>query len=195
MSSEGPQPRASRQVVSATEDRTTDIGWIVEHAADRRRMPSTCALPCPATHSVQATAYLAQAYSLQSDPSENQPDNAGLLFDDFEASQPAAVVAANITVSERSAGQRADRPATRSVSTPAPAALQNFRLLIFCDHALNLEQEIIFRRAANRMFQKNDLHARPLKLLDKKDLMRIAPGKPVRGVDILISSLIGLHIH
>jgi hypothetical protein len=57
-------------------------------------------------------------------------------------------------------------------------------LLIFCDHALNLEQEIIFRRAANRMVQKNDLRARPLKLLDKKDLMRIAPGKPVRGVDI-----------
>jgi hypothetical protein len=57
-------------------------------------------------------------------------------------------------------------------------------LLIFRDHALNLEQEIIFRRAANRMVQKNDLRARPLKLLDKKDLMRIAPGKPVRGVDI-----------
>ena len=70
------------------------------------------------------------------------------------------------------------------MSAPAPAALQNLRSLVFRDHALNLKQKIIFRRAANRMVQKNDIRARPVKLLDEKHLMCIAPGEPVRGVDI-----------
>ena len=52
------------------------------------------------------------------------------------------------------------------MSAPAPAALQNLRSLVFRDHALNLKQKIIFRRAANRMVQKNDIRARPVKLLD-----------------------------
>ena len=49
---------------------------------------------------------------------------------------------------------------------------------------MNLEQEIIFRRAADRMVQKNNLRAHPVKLLDQKDLMRITPDEPVGGVDI-----------
>ena len=141
-------------------------------------------MPRPATHSFQAAANLAYACSLQTDPGENQTDNADLLFEDFEAGHPAAQVPADIAVSERSAGQRADRPGTRGMSAPPPAALQNLRSLVFRNHALNLEQEIIFRRAADRTVQKNDLRPRPVKLLDEKDLMRIAPGEPVRGVDI-----------
>jgi NAD(P)-dependent dehydrogenase (short-subunit alcohol dehydrogenase family) len=54
------------------------------------------------------------------------------------------------------------------MSAPAPAALQNLRSLVLRDHALNLKQKIIFRRAANRMVQKNDIRARPVKLLDEK---------------------------
>jgi hypothetical protein len=70
------------------------------------------------------------------------------------------------------------------VPSPASAAFQNLRSLVFRYHALNLEQEIIFRRAADRMVQKNNLRAHPVKLLDQKDLMRITPDEPVGGVDI-----------
>ena len=93
----------SRAVVNPAEDRATDIGWIVEHAVDRRRIPSSSALPRLATHSFQTAADFAHACSLQTDPGENQADDVSFLLDDFEALHPAAQVATDIAVSKGSA--------------------------------------------------------------------------------------------
>jgi hypothetical protein len=70
------------------------------------------------------------------------------------------------------------------MSAAAPSALQNFGSFIFGDHALNLEQEIILRGAADRTVQENNLRARAVKLIDQQHLMDVTAGESVRSVDI-----------
>jgi hypothetical protein len=70
------------------------------------------------------------------------------------------------------------------MATPAPAALQDFGPLVFGDHALNLEQEIVFRGAADRTVQENNLRTRAMELIDQEHLMGVTAGEPVRSMDI-----------
>jgi hypothetical protein len=70
------------------------------------------------------------------------------------------------------------------MSAAAPSALQNFGSLVFGDHTLNLEQEIVLRGAADRTVQENNLRARAVKLIDQQHLMGVTAGEPVRRVDI-----------
>jgi hypothetical protein len=66
----------------------------------------------------------------------------------------------------------------------ASSTLQNFGSLVFGDHALNLEQEIVLRGAGDRGVQENNLRSRAAKLIDQEHLMGITAGEPVRSVDI-----------
>jgi hypothetical protein len=65
-----------------------------------------------------------------------------------------------------------------------PAAFQDFGSLVFGDHSLNLEQEIILRGATDRAVQENNLRARAVKLIDQEHLMGVTAGEPIRSVDI-----------
>jgi hypothetical protein len=66
----------------------------------------------------------------------------------------------------------------------APATLQDFGPLVFGDHSLNLQQEIVLRGAADRAVQENNLRARTVKLIDQEHLMSVTAGEPVRSMDI-----------
>ena len=106
------------------------------------------------------------------------------VFHHFKARHPAALSAAHVAIAEGSARQRADRTGTCGMAATAPAALQDFGPLVFGNHALHLEQEIILRRAANRAVQKDDFRAGATKLVDQKDLMGVPTRQPIRSVDI-----------
>src|SRR5260370_11336722 len=70
------------------------------------------------------------------------------------------------------------------MAAPTPNALQQLGALILGNHALNLEQEVVLRRAANRMVQEYDVRSCAAKLLDQKHLVGVAASQPVRRVHI-----------
>jgi len=51
------------------------------------------------------------------------------------------------------------------MSFATPTAFQNLGALIFSNHALDLQQELIFRRLSHLPIEKNDLDSRSCKLI------------------------------
>ena len=63
----------------------------------------------------------------------------------------------------------------------ATAALQNLGAFVLCDHALNLEQQIVLRRVADGPVQKNDVDASAAKFVDKQRLMGVATRQTIEA--------------
>ena len=136
------------------------------------------------SHLLQTAAYCAQAQSIQTDPCKDASNDVCLRFHHLETRHSAALSSAHVAIPEGSPRQRTDGPRLRGMPAAAPAALQDFCPLVFGDHALNLEQEIILRGAADRTVQENNLRARAVKLIDQQHLMDVTAGESVRSVDI-----------
>jgi hypothetical protein len=147
-------------------------------------MPKCRSLSGLAAHLLQAPAYCAQAHSIQADPREHETNEVRLRFHQFETCHSAALGPTHVTISEGSPGQRTYGSGLCGMAAAAPAALQDFGPLVFGDHALNLEQKIILRCAADRVVQENNLRARAAKLVDQENLMGVPACEPVRSMDI-----------
>jgi hypothetical protein len=57
------------------------------------------------------------------------------------------------------------------------------RALIFGDHALKLQQQLVFRRRRPFRADEQDLDAGARELFDEENLMRIAPAQPIGSID------------
>jgi hypothetical protein len=183
MSADRPQPRPWRQEAGPPEGGASDIGRIVEHAADRGSMPLRRSFPGPAPDLLQSPAHLPQTHAIQTDPRKDEANDVRFLLHHLEACH-AALAPGHIAVAERSARQSADRAGARRMAATAPATLQDLGPLVFGDHALNLEKQIVLGRAADGAVQENDLGTGPTELVDQQRLMGVAASKPIRGVDI-----------
>src|SRR5262249_15053464 len=86
-------------------------------------------------------------------------------------------------ISERGATQHADFALASTVSFAAARALQNLCSFIFCNHALELYEQLIFRRRTARRAYKQGLDACARKFLDQKNLVRVSSAQPIRRVD------------
>jgi hypothetical protein len=146
-------------------------------------MPKCRSLSGLTAHLLQAPAYCAQAHSIQADPREHEPNEVRLRFHQFETCHSAALDPTHVAISEGSPGQRTHGSGLRGMAPAAPAALQDFGPLVFGDHALNLEQKIILRCAADRVVQENNLRARAA-IVDQENLMGVPACEPVRSMDI-----------
>jgi len=133
-----------------------------------------------AAHSLQPSAHFAQAQSIAANPFEDATHDAGLVLHDLEAGYPAALIAADVAISKGRTRQGADRAGARCVQTTAPNPLENLGALILGYDALNLQQEIILRRVADRAVQECDLGPTAAKLLDQQNLMGVLARQPIR---------------
>ena len=68
--------------------------------------------------------------------------------------------------------------------TPAPRPLKNLGPLVFGNDALNLQQELVLRRIADRPVQEHDLGPAAAKLLDQEHLVSMASRQPVRRMHV-----------
>ena len=71
------------------------------------------------------------------------------------------------------------------------AALKDLGPLIFRQHALHLEEQVVLRRRADRPIEEDDLGAGALELFHQDDLIGIASGQAVGGMDIEAIHLAG----
>jgi hypothetical protein len=184
MPTDWPQPRPRGQEACSPEGCASDIGRIIQHAADRGGVPTRCTSSGLTSRLAQASADLAQAHSIQTDRREDEPNDVRLLFDHLETRHSAALSSAHVAIPEGSPSQRTDGPALCGMAAATPAALQDFGPLVFGDYALNLEQEIVLRGAADRAVEESNLRARAAKLIDEEHLMGVTAGEPVRSMDI-----------
>jgi len=167
------EARPLRANAGLTEPGLAHVGGILEDAPYRRPIPVVLAfragnftIPEPATH-------LADRASIECNPDEKLSYNLGLSLVDLVAGLAASFVFPDVTITVGRAAQHVYRPRLRRVPLPPAAAFENLGSLIFGHHPLNLEQQILLGRLADVVVEEGDLHARPLKFIDKKHLIGI----------------------
>src|SRR3954463_5241498 len=115
---------------------------------------------------------------------KNVADHLGLLLDHLEAGDATSSPAAHIAVAIRRSRQHAHASHVRQVALATAAAFEHPGPLILSKHALEMQEQIIFRGLADRPVEEHDLSPRAGKLLEQDRLVGIRAGQTVRGVHI-----------
>ena len=133
---------------------------------------------------MKLAADLTDRATIQRHPRKNLPNNLGVSLDNFVACLASSFVLPNVAITVRRAAEDVNCPGLRRVPLPATAPFKDLGTFIFCDHSLDLEQQILLGRPADVMIEEDDLHTLPLKFLHQEHLIRIIPGKAIRRVDV-----------
>src|SRR3954467_14453515 len=159
------------------------IGRVPENAPHGGSIPGRLAAAGPDALLLETPAHLAEADALAADPREDPSQDPSLALQDLVAGH-AAVSLADIAIAIGRARQHADRALARGVALAAPAALQDLGPLVLGYHALDLQQQIVLRREADRSIEEDDLNPSPVELVDQQHLIGVAPRQSVGGVDV-----------
>src|ERR1700691_577759 len=81
------------------------------------------------------------------------------------------------------AAQNRDLPGLGAMAFAAAGPFEDLRTLIFGDHALELQHQLIFRRARMRRLEENRLDTVASELLGQQDLVGVFAAQPVWRVD------------
>ena len=81
------------------------------------------------------------------------------------------------------AAEDGDFAASRSMTLAAAGTLQDLRALVFRNHALELDEQMIFGGFLRRRVHKHGLDALAGQLLDDQNLVGIAAAQTIRGMD------------
>src|SRR3954449_11489930 len=179
-----PQPDRPRPDPGLAEGGRPGVGGILEDAPHRRAIPGALAAAGQVALPLQTPADLADADAVTADPAEDQANDPGLLLIDPVARAPATVPLADVAVAVRRPREDADRALTRRVALAAPAAFEDLDPLVLGHHALDLEQQVVLRREADRPVEEDDLAPGAAELVDKEDLVGVAARQPVGRVDV-----------
>src|SRR4051812_21738652 len=144
------------------EGRRSSIGGVPEDAPHGRPIPGRLAAPGPDALLLETPTYLAEADALAADPRKDPPHDPSLVLQDLVAGHTASVSLADIAVAIGRARQHADRTLACGVALAAPAALQDLGPLILGHHALDLQQQVVLRREADRPIEEDDLNPSPV---------------------------------
>jgi hypothetical protein len=90
-------------------------------------------------HLLQASAYCAQAHSLQTDPRKDQTNDGRFRFHHLETRYSAALSSTHVAIPVGSPRQRTDGSELCGMPAAAPAPFEDLGPLVFGDHALNLK--------------------------------------------------------
>src|SRR4051794_791287 len=179
-----PQPDRPRPDPGLAEGGRPGVGGILEDAPPRRAIPGALAAAGQVALPLQTPADLADADAVTADPAEDQANDPGLLLIDPVARAPATVPLADVAVAVRRPREDADRALTRRVALAAPAAFEDLGPLVLGHHALDLEQQVVLRREADRPVEEDDLDPGAAQLVDQQDLVGVAARQPVGRVDV-----------
>src|SRR5262245_42458404 len=85
---------------------------------------------------------------------------------------------AHVAVALRRATEDTDLPLSRAVALTTARALEDLRPLVLSDHALKLQQQLVFRRIALRRLDEYRLNAEPVGRVDENGL-KLALGSEI----------------
>ncbi len=133
---------------------------------------------------LQPPADLPDAQAVAPDPVEDLPHHGGLRLDHLVAGQAAARGPARVAIAVRGVGQDAHGPLASGMALAPPAALDDLGPLVLGNHPLDLEQQVVLRRPAERAVEEDHLDAGALELVEQQDLVAEAPRQPIGGMDV-----------
>jgi hypothetical protein len=155
------------------EGRRPLVGGVLEHQPDRRAIPGRFTLPGGDAVALQASADLADRAPLLADPLEDLPHDPRLFGDDLISCLAVALVLADVAVTVGRPTEHVDRAATCGVLLAPSATLDDLGTLVFGDHALDLEQQVLLGAAADGVAQEDDLDAAASEFFENQDLICI----------------------
>ena len=164
------------------EARLAFVGGIAQHSPERRALPT--AAP-PARNNAlfrQQSSDGVDADATGSVEIEYPSHHTSLFFID-KVMCGGMIGLADKSIAKRSGAQHADFTAACAVALAAPRALQNLGALVFCYHSLELQQQLVFRRACAWRGYKQCFHPSAGELLDQENLVSVAPAQTVGRID------------
>jgi hypothetical protein len=90
----------------------------------------------------------------------------------------------DVVIAVRSPRQNTDDSLSSGMAFAAPAALADLGAFVLGHHALDLKQQIVFRRGADRAVEEDHLDPGPPELVDQQHLVGIVAGQAVGAMDI-----------
>ena len=109
-------------------------------------------------------------------------DHGRLRFDDF-VERVAVRHFLVVAVAIGRAAEDSNVAASRAMALAAAGTLQDLRALVFRDHPLELDEEMVFGGFQGRRLQEHGLDALAGQLLDDQNLIGIATAQTIRGMD------------
>ena len=158
------------------------VGRVAQDRPDDRSLPAGHPSPRGRPHLAQQPGDRSDAQTFHRVHVVDQPHD--LRFDgvDLVASRRIAGLA-NVAIAIRGVAQNGDLPGLGAMAFAAAGPFEDLRPLIFGDHALELQHQLIFRRAGVRRLEENRLDAVAGKLLGQQDLVGVFAAQPVGRMD------------
>jgi hypothetical protein len=160
------------------------VGWIFADPPNGCAIPDGLACSGLLMGGIQATDYLPNGAAVSPDPLKDLPDHTSFFCTHLKACLTCSVPWAEIAGPIGRTRKHAHPSHLGRVSFPSSASLQDFRSLVLRDHALDLEQELIFRRLSYYSVQANHFDSGTEKLFKQEHLMSVMTCQPIRAMDV-----------
>jgi hypothetical protein len=132
----------------------------------------------------QPTTDLANRQAVAANPGKDLADHAGFVREDLIAGLPPPFIFSHIVVPIGRAAQHIHGPNVGRMPLPTPVAFDDLGALILRNHALDLQEQIIFRAVPQSAIQKDDVDLGAAELVNQQDLVGIFPRQAIGRVDI-----------
>ena len=110
---------------------------------------------------------------------EHLANDGGLIVDDLEVRCPILGLV-NVAIPVGCGTEHADLALVRAMPLAPARTLENLGSLVLGDHALELQEQLVFGRVRLRCIDEDCLHAVTQPFFDKQDLVRIFATQPIR---------------
>ena len=158
------------------------VGGVAQHAPDHRPVPAVLAGAGRHALAAQPAGQVGDGGAVVGVAAEHPGDQRRLVLDDLVARRRPRVGLADVPVAERGAGEHVHRPGPGAVGLAAPVPLHQLGFLVLGEHALELDQQLVFGGVAARPLDELHPHPGAGELLDQQRLVGELAGQPVRGV-------------
>ncbi len=162
-----------------SEHRSALVGRVAQHATQGGGVPACQPRPGRTIEGSKATAGVAQADLLDADPVKELTHHVCLLINDFDLRHASSGEAGEIAIAVGHGAKGTDGTGQGGMAAPAAAPFENTSALIFGDHALDLQKQIVFGRTSDCAVEEDNLNTGTAKLFHQQHLVGIPSGKPV----------------
>ena len=143
---------------------------VAQHAAQRGGVPALQSGSGGALETTEPAASFAKAYSFNADPAEYLTHYAGFVFHHLNPGRTASGVTVQVAIAIRHGAHGADRSRHGRVPTPTPTPLENAGTLVFGDHTLDLQEQVVLGRATDRAIEEHHLDTGATELFHEQHL-------------------------
>ena len=172
----------ARRGAGLAEARSSLVRRIAQHRPHHRAFPARTSGGCGDPAFVELASDRADGHVIFGVMAVDVANHGRLRFDDL-VERVAVLGFLVVAVAIGRAAEDSNVAVSSPMTLAATGTLQNLRALVFRDHPLELDEEMVFGGFHRRRFQEHGFDALAGQLLDDQNLVGIAPAQTVRGVD------------